>query len=163
VSKDRFIPFDTAVTAFVFAVTSAVTPAILVSICVAAFGDFSGPYVTSIWHYYAVVSVISWPVTAISTLLPYAVGIAIANRFKLFHWLYFVAGATLTALALLAVPWPSLITIGFREPDRPLAQVFLSGAPLYAVCGAAGGFTCWLTVRRKIAQRVAHCSSGKVS
>jgi hypothetical protein len=153
-SKDRFIPFETAVTAFVFAVTTAdflyAVPKLAKFFSKITIPESEHSIEADLIIGYAAYLIICWVVMVHLYLIPYTLSIAIANKFKIFHSLYFIGSAIVAALALRELVF-NLI---------PFADV---SAPHLAVCGGAGGLVCWLIVRRKTGQQAVSRSGTKVS
>src|SRR5512145_85809 len=112
-TENDTIKRQNAIVAYLLAVTSATFTLILPhSICNIAdilsgtgFESATGlPTITKLQHLLFMASimfVIGWMFAFFTASIPFSVGITIARRLKISHWLYFVVGAILTAAVVL--------------------------------------------------------------
>jgi len=95
---------------------------------------------------------LEWLVAFFLSGIPYCVAIAIARRYSIFRWWYFLGGGFITA-ALLCILQANLAREGpplGPVPDQipTLIQSYLKFAPSYWTSGVAAGLVCWLLLRR---------------
>jgi hypothetical protein len=93
--------------------------------------------------------VIGWFFALVTTFVPFVIGIATARWLKFTHWAYFVAGATITAVALspLYIFIPNL-GINVQEPEPSFLEKFWSSLPFFLASGALAGTACSRYLRR---------------
>jgi hypothetical protein len=86
----------------------------------------------------------SWLFIFCLALIPYVTAIAIANRYKISHWSYFIGGGILTAsilcFALIAIPE---LGINVVVPEPSYWEKYSSAMAFVAPCGAISGAICW--------------------
>jgi hypothetical protein len=106
----------------------------------------------------ALLFVLGWIFAFFTALIPFAIGIAIARHFAITHWLYFVLGGALTAIALeaLFISIPDL-GINVQEPAASFGQQYLTALPNFLASGVAAGASCIAFLRSGIA----HTASSK--
>jgi hypothetical protein len=137
--------FESAFVAYLLAVTSAD----LTFILLLSFDKLSGHSLVEISIMTVSLFVVGWLFASMTALIPFVLGIVIARRFKVSHWLYFVGGGAFTAavLCLLAAAIPNLgINVQGDEPS--FGQMYLSKLPSFLACGSIAGTVCWGYLRR---------------
>jgi len=91
---------------------------------------------------------IGWLFACATALVPFAIGVVIANHFKVTHWFYFVAGAAITAVAVSPL-YLSIPNLNVQEPELTFQEQFFQALPFFIVLGSIGGFACWGYLNRQ--------------
>ncbi len=93
--------------------------------------------------------VIGWIFTLFAAFLPFAIGISIANHLNIKHWLYYLLGGTLAAIAIepLVISIPNL---GFNViyPEPSFEDKYVFGLPYFLAAGSAAGVLCFIVLRK---------------
>lgn len=159
------IKYQSAVTAYLLAVSSATLTFILPRLVFDIFGIFSGTGfesattldpLTKLLHLLFMTSilfVLGWIFAFLTASIPFTVGIAVARQFKVSNWLYFVVGGALTAIALepIFISIPNL-GINVQEPEPSFWQKYLTVLPYFLASGIIAGVVCHLYFRRVFAR-----------
>jgi hypothetical protein len=91
---------------------------------------------------------IGWVFAFVTALVPFIIGWAIAQRYKIHHSLFFIGGGCLTGMLLSPVSMLiPILGINMEGAELPFLQNILSVIPLFAICGAIAGITCWIRLR----------------
>jgi hypothetical protein len=149
----RFIDFERAVPAYLFAVTSAAFCFAILSQGVTFISNngFETSTANSIpvkaLHLLVITCLlffIGWFFSFFTALIPFGIGIATARWFNITHWFYFVAGAAITAVAIIPL-FISIPTLGINVlgPEPSIHDQFLSSLPYFLVSGSIAGIVCW--------------------
>lgn len=166
--KDRPISTERAALAYLCAVTAAAFTAATLHFLIDARGvllelpnSFEsatshnlGKKLLHLWAFSIAHFFIGWLVAFFAAVIPFVFGIAYANKFRKRHWLYFVGGATITALTLLPL-FERAMMKQMKDPDvgpEAAFHAFFSSSPTFAVSGAMAGLVCWLVLHRGTAQ-----------
>jgi len=87
----------------------------------------------------------AWLLAAAGGILPFALGIHVANRLGIRHWAYFTVGGMLAALTALGVLFGVDAYACEDEPPILPADLVLH----VAISGAIAGAACWQVLRRQ--------------
>jgi hypothetical protein len=100
--------------------------------------------------------VIGWLFSFITAFVPFVIGMAAARWLKIKHWLYFVVGGAVTAIAISPL-WISLQNLGInvQEPEPPFLEKFWSSLPLFLASGLIAGVVCWRYLHRNSSSNAA--------
>jgi hypothetical protein len=93
--------------------------------------------------------IIGWIFSFVTALIPFAIGISIARQLGIRHWLYYLLGGALTAIALESVflGIPNL-GINVQDHEPSLGEKYLSALPYFLASGTAAGASCFAFLRR---------------
>jgi len=89
-----------------------------------------------------------WLFACFTALIPFIIGIVMSKHFKVTHWLYFVAGAAITAVALspLYLSFPVLCVV---QTEPSFQRKFFIALPFFIAPGSLAGFVCWRYLSRQ--------------
>jgi hypothetical protein len=108
-----------------------------------SYGCEGGP--STSWRDALFMFIFGWIIAFVTSIIPYAVGIQVINKFKAYCWKSFVGGSTATA-AMLGLLYIILTnnTILFRFSDTAFWLRTLTELLRLVIAGTVAGTACWL-------------------